>query len=557
MSIICEILSSVNASSTDLCRDAISYPTKAFDPTMTSFLAPAVMAISTIWILKKISWSLNPMYSDPRSPPLVPYIIPFVGSAYSIRKNPIKFVIEWTNYFKTSVFTTYVGGSCIIFVTDPFAFAHILSGRIPELSWSESKYQILRNGMRISEEGARTVANDMNEHTILDKYLMRTDNLNEIIFAFQRTLKDRLVPRLTPMNSDNSWSSKGTLDYFGRIIYLANTEILVGFPSMATDEDYELASLYDSKFNDLVRAKSDRKQTKHKKGFDAREELVKRITEIGRSKEVLSNQNKRPENLTSKLNEFYQGRLSTDDEARRQFALHWASYTNAIPTTFWLVYHLLSHKDAYTAVKEEIISIYKEKTESEKQNGKDVNKNVTDVNFNLADLDRMVKLDSVLTETIRLTTTQTSFRSRYANKDFEIALPVDGKTKSFFVKKNTWFLCCVTSLHRDEEIFKDALTFKWDRFVPGPNGETPIFTKNNRRIIRPVNPFGGGHSMCPGRRFAIAEIKTLLATILLNHDIRFVNDITPPAPAMAKKATISSSGFPEIDFQFEIRKSSV
>lgn len=121
---------------------------------------------------------------------------------------------------------------------------------------------------------------------------------------------------------------------------------------------------------------------------------------------------------------------------------------------------------------------------------------------------------------------------------------------SFFVKKNTMILCSNTLIHRDEDIFQDATTFKWNRFAPGPNDEMPVFRKNGRTIVRPVNPFGGGSSICPGRRYALAEIKAMVAMVLVHNDIRFKDNIVVPAPAI--RHGFVSNGNPDGDVTIEI-----
>ena len=324
------------------------------------------------------------------------------------------------------------------------------------------------------------------------------------------------------------------MSLFCKIIYLANTEILVGFPEINTDEYFE-SSMALAK--DIVKfARGAREQKKLKESHDAREKLgaifQKHIKDTKQAP------------FLKETSHMYDSKVSPEDEVYLQFATHWATYTNAVPSMFWLVYNLLCYKGALSAIRKEVRSIYNEKTRSEQ----DI------CNFTLEDLNRMVHLDSLVLETFRLTTTHLTFRRRIAEEDFELKVDNKDKVTKFSVKKGTLFLTCPTFDHRDEEVFEDALTFKWDRFVPGADGKALKFFKNGRRLTRPVNPFGGGPTICPGRRFATTEMKAMVATFLIKYDIRFRDDVIPDPPEKLRSGYSNSMAIPASDVGIEVRK---
>lgn len=88
--------------------------------------------------------------------------------------------------------------------------------------------------------------------------------------------------------------------------------------------------------------------------------------------------------------------------------------------------------------------------------------------------------------------------------------------------------------HYDEDYYPNATKFQYDRFVNPPQS----FVKNGQEI--PFNmcylPFGGGVYWCPGRKFARNEIKTLVAYLLVNFEMSFVN------PGLAAKAQFDYDG---------------
>ena len=71
----------------------------------------------------------------------------------------------------------------------------------------------------------------------------------------------------------------------------------------------------------------------------------------------------------------------------------------------------------------------------------------------------------------------------------------------------------ILSLHKDSEIFAEPLQFKPERFLDKQK-ETPfIFT-----------PFSAGARNCIGQKFAMNELKTILAKVLLNFKIKSLED---------------------------------
>lgn len=497
------------------------------------------------WFVRRLSWQSHPFFNDKRNPPFVPYILPFIGSGLSFGADPNKFMKDWSKRLNSNIFNAYIGGKYFIFITDPFAGAHVINGRVPHLSWKQTLAMILRSGFCVSDEGSEALANNTAYRTVYDKHLIKTDSLENIATSFQESLTEKIAKQAEDVG--DSWSTKSIMQLFCKLIYLTNTDVILGYPSLATDEFFDISLTFErfagDFFKDRKNKEEQKKQTNIKPGYDAREKLIAQFRKIVTGDSVTTKDDT-PSALLQETTDVYKSYIDVEDELHRQLAVHWATYTNAVPTTFWLVYHLLSYEDAYKAVKKEIRAIYDEKRQSKHDS----------LYFTLSDLDRMVHLDSILTETIRLTTTHRSFRFRNADKDFEMKLTVDNEKKQFNVKKGTLFLTSVALDHRDEEVFENATEFKWDRFVPGPDGKPPVFRKNGRVITRPVNPFGGGVSLCPGRRFALAEMKILMATMLLDYDIRFKDNVIPEAPKMFRNGSVSSTGYPVSDVFFEIKK---
>jgi len=226
----------------------------------------------------------------------------------------------------------------------------------------------------------------------------------------------------------------------------------------------------------------------------------------------------------------------------------YASILNTLPSTFWTIYQLLSYKDAYKAIQQEVETIYKERKKAS-----NVESSSFPAFFELSDIQKMQKMDSLIQETFRLKTTSRVMRARVSSENFLMSLPIDGIKKQIQVKKGDRFITCPSLYHQDEDVFTNATVFKWDRFSPMEDGTLPKFFKNGREIKKPVNPFGGGKSYCPGRKFAVDGMKVFIAWMLLEYDLRFQDDKVPIEEPKLRSPG-SSNGMPGCDVLIEVRK---
>lgn len=61
--------------------------------------------------------------------------------------------------------------------------------------------------------------------------------------------------------------------------------------------------------------------------------------------------------------------------------------------------------------------------------------------------------------------------------------------------------------------------FRFDRFTQDGREKTDFY-KDGQKLKYYLMPFGSGSSMCPGRHFAINEIKQFLVLLLLYMDLQ-------------------------------------
>lgn len=524
-----------------------------------------VACVAVAYAIRRLSWWNHPLYFNSRQLPVVPYFLPWIGSSREFRSDALGFVKRWSEKLDSRVFGVYMAGRSFIFITDPFIAAHVVSGRIPQLTWQRTKFMMMKNGLNSSETGASVIAKNRSGHAMMEKYL-KGEEFPSFFKSWQDSFHQvlhSLIEDLSPSSKSDQgtattslkeWTECKIFSLVGRIIFRTSADILLGDELMATEQFFEQALLFDSRFFKLCFMP----KTMHwrfPKECNARDILLRRMKTIlseDRSNGTpgrLNQNGKCLSNFIRELNTLYD--VNVDDLSRFDYLVFAASFINAIPTTFWVVYHLLADEAAYSAIEEEVLGIYSSTLDQKSSCNDKVS--FMDHSWTIMDLEKMIKMESILDETLRLRSTTLTTRTRVAVEDFNLKLVVDGETKIYPIKKGTAVFSFPTLTHRDEEIFKDAMTFKWDRFLPGPDGKPPVFTKNGEVLRRPIDAFGGGPTMCPGRRFAKMEIKAIVATLLLSFEIRFAGGTLADPPPMKDLGTGFSLGMPDADVSIELR----
>ncbi|KIO30348.1 hypothetical protein M407DRAFT_20615 [Tulasnella calospora MUT 4182] len=115
---------------------------------------------------------------------------------------------------------------------------------------------------------------------------------------------------------------------------------------------------------------------------------------------------------------------------------------------------------------------------------------------------------STVSESLRVSSSSFSIRTVV-----EDGVTINGYPQFEFSKGDV-LVCQTRSVHLDQEIYgPDAAAFKPDRFL-----DSGIVTEDGSR--KPFLAFGGGVSQCEGRHFAAKGCKFIVALFLLNFDIK-------------------------------------
>jgi len=174
-----------------------------------------------------------------------------------------------------------------------------------------------------------------------------------------------------------------------------------------------------------------------------------------------------------------------------------AIHTTSVTFTNSL-FRLASNPELVQSLREEVVSVVKE------------------LGWTKAAMGGMRKLDSFMKETQRLSGVGAIAIPRMALRDFTFS-------NGTVIPAGTIVSVASYAMHRDDEIYERADTMNPFRFSDMRAQEGESIKHQMVGVDSSFMLFGGGRHMCPGRFFAVNELKALLAHVLVNYDLQFEN----------------------------------
>ncbi|XP_053118949.1 7-alpha-hydroxycholest-4-en-3-one 12-alpha-hydroxylase-like [Hemicordylus capensis] len=477
----------------------------------------------------------------PKEPPLDKGFIPWLGYGINFKKNPAEF-LERMQRKHGDIFTVLVGGNYLHFVMDPHTYGTIIKESKDRLDFDTFASLIVFNALGIQP----TESHHKIVQTISKKYL-RGKNLSVLNQVMMEKLKIVMFHSQGSGEGERPWQQDGVFHFSYKTIFQAaylalfgtepgqdveSKENTKGDKIIQPGQLFEAFQKFDHLFPQMALGMLDplgKKESQRLKNLFCDMLSVEKIYQ----KENISGWLVEQDQLMAEAG------MTEEMRTKFQLLLLWASQANAGPAAFWLLAYLLKHPEAMKAVREEVYNVLKETGQEVEPGGPLINVTLDQIKTPL--------LDSAVEETLRLRAGPFLFRSVMQDMD----LKMDDGREYFLRKGDQLLLFPFVGLQMDPEIHPDPHTFKYDRFL-NPDGTKREFSKNGKKLKYHSMPWGAGPSMCPGRFFAVSEMKLFVILLLLYFDMELVNveEEIPPVD-------VSRYGFgtthPSCDIQFKFR----
>ncbi|KAI0245471.1 cytochrome P450 [Lactifluus subvellereus] len=189
---------------------------------------------------------------------------------------------------------------------------------------------------------------------------------------------------------------------------------------------------------------------------------------------------------------------SVEGLVRRMLIVNFASIHTTSFAFMQVLYRLLAHPEYIEPLRQEIEAA------------------VAEEGWTKAGMDKMHKIDSFLRETQRLDNRGLVTMRRLALRPFTFS---NGLT----IPAGTLMAIPAGAIHTDGEIYPNPEEFDGFRFskLREMEGDT-MLNKHQAVSISPEQlTFGLGRHACPGRFFAVNEVKALLAHVIVTYDVKF------------------------------------
>ncbi|XP_039191479.1 cytochrome P450 7B1 [Crotalus tigris] len=434
-------------------------------------------------------------------PPLINGWIPFLGEALNFRKNATGFLLSLTKKHG-DIFTVHLAGKYITFVINPLQYP-VVSRNSKYLEFTEFADQLSSQAF-----DHPPVVNgncpDLIEHVHRNYQYLLGKSLDTLSDNMMRMLQNIFKHKFSLMVD---WKMENMYMFCFSIIFEASFKTFFGRDpyndGYVTDEIGEKFLKFDANFSYLA--------------------LNVPITLLGATKkirrELINFLNPKKMEKWLDVSKVVQDRkdilesykvLSDYDKAAHHFALLWASVGNTIPVTFWAIYYLLRHPEAFAVVCDEIDHLL-QSTGQERKPG-------YSIYLSKEQLDNLVYLESAINESLRMCSS--SMNIRKVKENFILKLE---ENHEVCLRKGDLMAIFPPVLHMDPEIYEDPQTYKFDRYVENSKKKTTFF-KQGKKLKYFLMPFGSGSSMCPGRFFAMNEIKLFVILVLVYFDMEIMED---------------------------------
>ncbi|KAF8477701.1 cytochrome P450 [Russula ochroleuca] len=342
--------------------------------------------------------------------------------------------------------------------------------------------------------------------------VIRSKLTRNIAVTFKEVREELImaIDDFIPMRGDE-WVKVPILETLQRVICRATNRIFVGVP-LCRDYDYQTLNLtfavnvvkfglVISLFPKPLKPIVSRMLSNLPSQIQQEIEFIRPMVEerFAKMEEYGDDWDDKPNDLLMWLmNEAKGVERSVEGVARRLLLVNFAAIHSTSLTFTQVLYRLLANPEYIEPLREEVDAVIKEE------------------GWTKAGIDKMHKLDSFLRETQRLDGLGLLAVSRLALRPFTFS---NGVT----VPAGTLVSIPASTTHTDERIYPNPDEFDGFRFAKLRESEGDTLTSRHQTVSTSTEhlAFGIGRHTCPGRFFAVNEVKALFAHIVATYDVKF------------------------------------
>ena len=543
---------------------------------LIALLTAAACILLSTWIRSTVNFHLATQRTartgeQPTSPPLLPYIIPGLGSTIQFSNQTIG--AFWRNLQRLSAkyggldaFSIILNGTRTHFIFSPAGIAAAF--RAKGLSRSNLDRQLGVNALGMTrDEAERAFPSSepdgekplLRPHRIHAEHLLSSSAVHSLTGKYIECLEAELAKDDARRHCEDGRDGDGDGDgvdvelysWLRDRVFVASSTALCGsrLLEMHPDLDRHFWKWEEGMLGLLFGVP----RLFAREAYAARDVLVRKLggwLEDGyrRGQSVTDDDDDDPDweptfgaRVMRRRHAFYQQQgLTIGAQAGYDLVFLAGILTNATPATGWLLMHILAPE-----------------SESDSRSGSSGGggssepslrarilaelqtvQSTTDGSIDIPALTRLPLLNSAFHETLRL----------YV--DLLVVRQVDSDATTLGhhrVKKSEMVMLPTWMTHHNASFFEHPDKFVPDRFVV-TDAETGAQTCSTAGLGGTYFPFGGGAYMCPGRTFAKQEVLGTVAVLLLHFDVTFVEFAVAKGKAGGGFEAIGRdlSGFPAL-----------
>ncbi|KAM9186018.1 LOW QUALITY PROTEIN: 7-alpha-hydroxycholest-4-en-3-one 12-alpha-hydroxylase [Dugong dugon] len=444
----------------------------------------------------------------PQEPPLDKGPVPWLGHAIAFRKNTFEFLkCMWAKH--GDVFTVQLGGQYFTFVMDPFSFGPILKDVQKKLDFVEyaNKLVLKVSGYQSVQGVYQMICSASTKH-LMGAGL---ENLSE---AMLDSLSLVMLGLKCWSPDASCWCEDGLFHFCYNTLFKGGYLSLFGYTKdkeqdlLQAEELFVEFCKFDLLFPRLVYSMLGSPEWLE---VGRLQRLFHQVLSVKHTlkKDGISN-------WLSYMFQFLREQEIAPAMQKFNFMMLWVSQGNTGPTSFWALLFLLKYPEAMQAVKEEATKVLGEARLEVKQS----------FSCDPSALKCTPVLDSVMEESLHLRASPILLRVVQGDQSLKMAngwqyLLRHGDKVALFP---------YLSVQMDPDIHPEPTAFKYNHFLK-PNGSQKMdFYKGGKKIHYYNMPWGSGISICPGRFFALSEMKLFILFMVSYFDLELVDPDTPVPP---------------------------